>query len=284
MHLRLSCGRSGCSGGCNELAEERLQKQRTHLIEGKINEEEKCPTTAEKDEEHPDRNTDEHLGARFPHQGEEAGSIVFHSSSNASEIRNNNNEARATASAAAKVIEDLSIKNAEILRPIEERRSTPKEEKQQLKVLSKCIKNASEKKRMKRQQDIQRMLEDFKGVRNILGIESAKKKVLIKKIKKTTKENASHLEKELPTSLVNSTKDFTMTTRTTTLNMKVNDDDNYSNTDVHNNKTEEMTGIPQITTEELQTAINKLKEGKSPNSKGIRAEDLKHVMTKRENW
>ena len=66
-----------------------------------------------------------------------------------------------------------------------------------------------------------------------------------------------------------------MTTRTTTLNMKVNDDDNYSNTDVHNNDTKETAGIPEITTEELQTAINKLRKGKSPDSKGIRAEDVK---------
>ena len=36
---------------------------------------------------------------------------------------------------------------------------------------------------MKRQQDIQRILEDFKGVRNIPGIKSAKKKVRITKIK-----------------------------------------------------------------------------------------------------
>ena len=36
---------------------------------------------------------------------------------------------------------------------------------------------------MKRQHDIQRILEDFKGVSNIPGIKSAKKKVLIRKIK-----------------------------------------------------------------------------------------------------
>ena len=36
---------------------------------------------------------------------------------------------------------------------------------------------------MKQQQDIQKILEDFKGVRNIPGIKSAKKKVLITKIK-----------------------------------------------------------------------------------------------------
>ena len=34
-------------------------------------------------------------------------------------------------------------------------------------------------------------------------------------------------------------------------------------------------GIPEITTEELQSAISKLKTGKSPDSNGIRAEDIK---------
>ena len=56
---------------------------------------------------------------------------------------------------------------------------------------------------MNRQMDIQRILEDFKGIRNIPGIKSAKKRVLITKMRK---ENASHLEKELQMSLVNSTK------------------------------------------------------------------------------
>ena len=101
---------------------------------------ERLPKQRPQDEEHPEHNTEEHFGARFPHQGEEADSIVFHSSSNTSEIKNDNNEARATASAAAKVSEGLSIKDAEILRLIEERRNTPKEEKQRLKEVSKCIK------------------------------------------------------------------------------------------------------------------------------------------------
>ena len=64
------------------------------------------------------------------------------------------------------------------------RKSTPKEEKQRLKELSKCIKKCiRDKKRVNRQQLIQRILEDFKGVNNIPGIKSAKKKVLITKIK-----------------------------------------------------------------------------------------------------
>ena len=44
---------------------------------------------------------------------------------------------------------------------------------------------------------------------------------------------------------------------------------------MHYNNTDEMTRIPEITTEELQTAINKLKKKtKSPDSNGIRAEDI----------
>ena len=81
---------------------------------------------------------------------------------------------------AAKETEEISKKDVEIRRLIEERRSTPKEEKQRLKEVSKCInKCIRDTTRLKRQQDSQKILEDFKGVRNIPGIKSAKKKVLI---------------------------------------------------------------------------------------------------------
>ena len=56
---------------------------------------------------------------------------------------------------------------------------------------------------------------------------------------------------------------------------ELGEDGNQSSTDVHHNNTDEMTRIPEITTEELQVAINKLKKRKSPDSKGIRAEDIK---------
>ena len=97
----------------------------------------------------------------------------------------------------------------------------------------------------------------------IPGIKTAKKRVLITKIK-TTKENASHLGKELPMSLVNFTKNFYEDNEKDDSEHEVNDDDKYSNTDVHINDTEETTGIPEITTEELQTAINKLKKRQIP--------------------
>ena len=72
---------------------------------------------------------------------------------------------------------------------------------------------------MKRQQDIQRILEDFKGVRNIPGIKSARKKVLITKIKNDTGESITS-RKGIADVSENSTEDFTRTTRKTTLNMK----------------------------------------------------------------
>ena len=56
---------------------------------------------------------------------------------------------------------------------------------------------------------------------------------------------------------------------------ELGEDENKSSTDVHYNSTDETTRIPEITTESFQTAKNKLKKGKSPDSNGIRAEDIK---------
>ena len=62
----------------------------------------------------------------------------------------------------------MSVKDAEILRVIEERRNKPKGEQHKQKDVSKCIKRCTrDKKRMKRQVDIRRILKDFKGIRNI---------------------------------------------------------------------------------------------------------------------
>ena len=132
------------------------------------------------------------------------------------------------------------------------------------KSIKKCIRD---KKRVKRQQVIQRILEDFKGVSNIPGIKSAKKKVLITKIKNergeiiTSRKGIANVFGEFYKKLYDD-----------------NEQDEYgneSNTDVHIGDTEEMTRIPEITSEELQDAIRKLKKGKSPDSDGIRAEDIK---------
>ena len=111
---------------------------------------------------------------------------------------------------------------------------------------------------MKRQQDIQRILEEFKGVRNIPGIKTAKKKVLITKIKNdkgeciTSRKGIADVFGEFYKRLYEDSE---------------RDDFEY--------EISEDRRIPEITTEELQNAIGKLKKGKSPDSNGIRAEDIK---------
>ena len=143
--------------------------------------------------------------------------------------------------------------DAEIRRLIEERRSTPKEEKQRLKELSKCIKKCiRDKKRVNRQQLIQRILEDFKGVSSIPGIKSAKKKVLITKIKNE--------RGEIITSRKGIANVFGEFYKKFYDDNEQDEHGNASSTDVHNNDTDEMTRFPEITTEELQAAINKLQK------------------------
>ena len=65
---------NGCSGSRDLRAGERLPKQRPL------------------GDEHPERNSEEHLGAQVPNQVEEAGSIVFHNSRSASVFENDNKE------------------------------------------------------------------------------------------------------------------------------------------------------------------------------------------------
>ena len=119
---------------------------------------------------------------------------------------------------------------------------------------------------MKRQQDIQRILEDFRGVSNIPGIKSSKKKVLITKIKNEQGEIITSRK-----GIANVFGEFYK---------KIYDDNeqdeygNESNTDVQISDIEEMTRIPEITSKELQDAIRKLKKSESPDSDGIRAEDI----------
>ena len=107
------------------------------------------------------------------------------------------------------------------------------------------------------------MLEDFKGVRNIPGIKSAKKKVLITKIKNekgeviTSRKRIANVFGELYKKIYDDNEQDES-------EQEIGENGNESNTDVHNNDTDEMTRIPEITTEELRTAINKLKKRQIP--------------------
>ena len=82
--------------------------------------------------------------ARHTHLVAEAGSIVLHVSNNMNEGKKDGEDSEdgeeESETGAAKETEEISRKDAEIRRLIEERRCTPKEEKQRLKEVSKCIK------------------------------------------------------------------------------------------------------------------------------------------------
>ena len=111
---------------------------------------------------------------------------------------------------------------------------------------------------MKRHHDIERILEEFKGVRNIPRIKTAKKRVLITKIK--------NKEGECITSRKGIADTFGEFYK------RLYEDSGKDNSE---HETKDDRRIPEITSEELQSAISKLKAGKSPDGNGIRAEDIK---------
>ena len=110
---------------------------------------------------------------------------------------------------------------------------------------------------MKRQ--IQRILEDFKGTKNIPGIKSAERRVLITK-KKNEKGEVITSRKGIANVFVELTKKIFDDKKQEETEQKIDENENESSIDVHNNNTNEMMRIPEITTEELRTAISKLKK------------------------
>ena len=102
--------------------------------------------------------------------------------------------------------------------------------------------------------------------------ESVRVKCITKK-KNEKSETIKSRKRDCHISFENS-KNYTTTMSKTNLN-KESEKMNMKAADVHDNDTNEMTRIPEITTEELRAAVNKLKKGKSSDSDGIRAEDIK---------
>ena len=131
---------------------------------------------------------------------------------------------------------------------------------------------------MKRQHVIQRTLEDFKGVKNIPGIKSAKKRVHTTKIKNekgeiitSQKGNANVLGEFYKKLYDDNEQEET--------EQDIGEYENESSIDVHDNNTNEMTRIGEITTEELRTAINKLKKGQIPRQQ--RNQSRRHQSMRR---
>ena len=90
--------------------------------------------------------------------------------------------------------------------------------------------------------------------------------------------------KGLPISLVNSTKKLNDDNAQDECEREIRENGNESSTDVHINDTDEMTRIPEITTEELQDAISKLKKVKSPDSDRSEPKTSMHATMRRKKW
>ena len=150
------------------------------------------------------RKADDELPKHCTQTDEEAGSIVFHvdNDKNGKDMTDSvsgafcyeeeitmacKREEANEAAAAKKTLESndaVSKEDEKIRRLIEERRSTSKGEKQRLKFLSKPIEmHHGQEKSKQKQEEVQRILEDFKGIRNIPGIKSARRRVFITKVK-----------------------------------------------------------------------------------------------------
>ena len=138
----------------------------------------------------------------------------------------------------------------EIRRLIEDIRNTPKEEKQRLKEVEQTQKMHQGQK-MKRQQDIQRILGDFKGVRNIPGINSARSRVLNTK-KKNEKGEVITSKKGITNVFGEYYKKPYDDKEQEETEQKIGENENDSSIDVHSSNTDVMMRIPVITTEELQ--------------------------------
>ena len=65
---------------------------------------------------------------------------------------------------------------------------------------------------------------------------------------------------------------------------EIGENGNESMPDVHNNDTDGMTRIPEITIEELQTAINKLKKSNHQTATGSEPKTSRHATMRREQW
>ena len=65
---------------------------------------------------------------------------------------------------------------------------------------------------------------------------------------------------------------------------EIGENKNENSIDVHNNNTNEMMRIPEITTEELRTAINKLKKANHETATGSEPKTTKHATMRREKW
>ena len=155
----------------------------------------------------------------------------------------------------------MLTKDVEVMRLIEERRKMPIEERQRLKELSKEIKNASEKKKNEKTIKTLRIHRCPKYPEN----------------QNSKEESPHHKDKEQKGECITSRKGIADTFGE--FYKRLCEDSGKDNSE-HEKRDDKR--IPEITSEELQSAISRLKAGKSPDGNAIRAKTSKIATMKRE--
>ena len=221
-------------------------------------------------EEHSDRNTakvetDRFQGdghhARFPHLVTEAGSIVLHVSNSMNEIKKDDEDSEdgeeECGTAAGRENDEISRKDAH-------QKMYQRQEKSE-KTTRNPPKNSQTSKLSATSQE------------SILQ----KKKVLITKIKNERGENITS-RKGIANVFGEFYKKLYDDNEQDETEQEIGENKNENSIDVHNNNTNEMTRIPEITTEELQDAIRKLKQVNHQTATGSEPKTSKHATRRRE--
>ena len=176
---------------------------------------------------------------------------------------------------------------------IEERRTTPKEEKQRLKEVSRQIRKESTllKEECSSPRWSKMMLPK---VANAVSLPFKTSFVAISRLNHRLFQvfcaqrfgrRSSRHGKELPLSLVNATNKLYDDKEQEEPEQENGENEIESSIDEHNRNTNEMMRIPQITTEELQTAVNKLKNMENhQTATGFEQKTSKLVARRRKKW
>ena len=182
-------------------------------------------------------------------------------------ITKNNAEA-----AEATVAAEAQDKDEEILAFTQERKITEKHEKERIREISKNIKNVHQRKKEDEARKIHRILEEFKGTKNISNIQTAKKRIFIPKItnKKgetiNTRDGIANVFAEFCENLYDGEEG----------EEDKNEQKAKSRTEDKKRMLDQFNTISEITKSEIQDAIDRLKRGKAKDSSGVRAEQLKN--------
>ena len=134
---------------------------------------------------------------------------------------------------------------------------------------AKRSKNTSGKQKAEKTRKNSKILEKIKGTKNINSIKSAKKRILIPKVKNREGEAVKTRQ-----GIANVFAKFYE-------ELYVGEEENSNEDTMTNEETDQDDYMDEFTTEEIQSAIDRLKNGKARDSNGIRAEQLKSVAKRR---